>query len=122
MAKLVNTNDFTNALFLEVKEFGDKVIEQQKIELNKASEKLLDEIEKTAPRSGSGKGIPLVESFTIFNENEFTNIIYSKSKSHIIHFVEFGTTNQAAQPFMRPAFEKIIPEMENNIKKLKGVD
>lgn len=123
LAKLANTNNFTDILFEELNDFKNKVNEQQKNEVNKASNNIVELIKNNAPRSGNrSEKMALADSFIILKQDEFNNIIFSEDKGYIAHFLEFGTIKQPAQPFMRPAFDSVIPAMEQNIKKLKGVD
>ncbi|NLA83037.1 MAG: hypothetical protein GX854_00615, partial [Clostridiales bacterium] len=64
------------------------------------------------------------KGWTIKKENrkgEIVRIIYNKDKPGLIHLLEFGHVKRgggrvAGRPHVQPAYEKYVPQMEQNIE------
>lgn len=108
----------------EIKDFSDNVQERIIEELNHAADEILDYIKSNAPRGKSKEH--LADSFIKTEVGEGANkVIYisSKTKSHIVHFVELGYKHKSgkhvpARPFLRPAYDNFTPEMLEQIRKI----
>jgi len=91
-------------------------------ELEKTADKIIEAIKSSAPRSGGPDA--LADSFikeTFGSGSNRIIVIFSKTKSGLVHLVELGFKHRsgkfvAARPFMRPAYENCTPEMLEAIK------
>lgn len=98
----------------------DKALER----LDNTADEILDYIKNNCPR-GTSK-VHLADTFIKTEKGTGVNkIIYisSSSKGRLVHLVELGYKHRsgrhvAAQPFMRPAYDKLTPEMISDIRKI----
>lgn len=92
--------------------------------LEDTADKIIEYIKSHAPRSGDSEA--LADSFIKQEYGSGSNktiVIFSKTKSGIVHLIEFGFRHRsgkmvAARPFMRPAYEDLTPIMLDDIKKI----
>jgi len=82
---------------------------------------IVKEIKIKGPKSSTNQKVHLRDSFDINVEKLSKDIkatIFSSEKGFIAHFLEYGTVNMRPQPFMRPAYDKHIPQMMKRIEKI----
>lgn len=92
--------------------------------LEDTADKIIEYIKLHAPRSGDSEA--LADSFIKQEYGSGSNktiVIFSKTKSGIVHLIEFGFRHRSgkmvvARPFMRPAYEDLTPTMLDDIKKI----
>jgi hypothetical protein len=90
--------------------------------LDTTSDKVLDEVKRTAPRN-KGK---YAEGFTKTEDNKYgrsRRIVWNKKYYRLVHLLEFGHAKVnggrvAGKPHMRPAYEKYGAALPNEIKKI----
>lgn len=107
-----------------VEDYSDEVKKTLVYELDQTAKKIIDYIKQHAPRSGNNHA--LADSFITESRGEGVHkviTIYSKEKGRIVHLLEFGFKHRSGTfvspvPFMRPAFDKLTPEMLENIKRI----
>ncbi len=112
------------AIEKSVVEYTDEVVQQIEMSLDKTADEIIDYIREKAPRSGMRNA--LADSFVKESYGEGANkivVISSKTKSGLVHLVEFGFKHRsgkvvAARPFMRPAFESLSPQMLEEIRQI----
>ena len=94
----------------QLKRSADRAVEQAMKELEKTAFEVEREAKLNAPVD-TGMLRASITSTGSGSEYEIgTNIEYAP-------FVEFGTRYMAAQPFLFPAFEKGVRDLQKNIKK-----
>lgn len=94
--------------------------------LDRTANQIIDYIKSNAPKSGRANA--MADSFIKESFGEGANktiVIYSKTKSSIVHLIEFGFKHRSgvfvsARPFMRPAYEAYAPKMLEDIRKIIG--
>lgn len=107
-----------------IQEYSENVIKQIHISLDKTADKIIDYIRSNVPRSGGPNA--LADSFVKKAYGEGANrmiVIYSKTKSGLVHLVEFGFKHRsgkivAARPYLRPSFESLSPLMLEEIRQI----
>lgn len=117
--KKIKALDLTNEIRKIYESYSEELKEGiQKIVIE-YTEKIISEIKRTAPRSDRSGVIHLADSFDYEirkDVDNFMTTIYSPDRGFIAHFVEYGSVKNVPKPFMRPAFDKYVPQMENEIK------
>lgn len=119
-------DNLTSEIEKSVKSYSREVEAQISETLNRTADQIISYIQTNAPKSGGSN--PMANSFVkeTFGEGaEKTIVIYSKTKSGIVHLIEFGFKHRsgvfvAARPFMRPAYETYAPKMLEEIRKIIG--
>jgi hypothetical protein len=110
--------DFAKQLQKILEEYKDEV---QKAVINeniKAADELIEEIKNTAPRDDDSM-IHMADTWTKSiktSKGVIKIIIHNPVRSHYPHIIEFGHLHKTkngyvhvlAQPFLRPAYEKVI--------------
>lgn len=94
--------------------------------LDRTANQIIDYIKSNAPKSGRANA--MADSFIKESFGEGANktiVIYSKTKSSIVHLIEFGFKHRSgvfvsARPFMGPAYETYAPKMLEDIRKIIG--
>ena len=107
-----------------IQKYTDEVKKEAIDELDKTADEILDYIKTNAPRGQSNTH--LADSFVKTEIGSGVNkVIYisSKTKSRLVHLIELGFKHRsgrhvAAQPFLRPAYDKFTPEMLEEIKRI----
>ncbi len=108
-----------------IEKYSTDVKDRAEKELDETADKILDYIKANCPRSFGGNN-HLADSFIKTEKGSGVNkIIYisSSTKGRLVHLIELGFKHKSgkhvmAQPFMRPAYEKLTPEMLDDIKKI----
>lgn len=93
--------------------------------LDYTADQILEYIKSNAPRSPYTKE-HMADSFikeSFGSGANTTIVIYSKTKGHVVHFIELGFRHRsgkiiAARPFLRPAYDEFTPKMLEDIKKI----
>ena len=93
--------------------------------LEYTANQILDYIKENAPRtpwSHEHLGDSFIKESYGSGVNK-TIVIYSKTKSSVVHLVELGFKHRsgklvAARPFMRPAYDQFTTKMIEDIKKI----
>lgn len=115
-----NKGDIERQFLKDLDELENIVITEAKKELTKASHFSRNEAVKNAPvDTGRLKGSIQVDKVSVDKHNVGTNVEYAMA-------VEFGTSKQGAQPFLRPAVIKGVAKLKEGIdtiidKALKSV-
>ena len=107
-----------------IENYTQEVKEEALNELDKTADEILDYVKNNAPRGKSNTH--LADSFIKTEVGSGVNkVIYisSKTKSRLVHLIELGFKHRsgkhvAAQPFLRPAYDKFTPEMLEEIKRI----
>lgn len=124
MILLATLDNLSDEIYRLVNEYSQEIKNKLEQELDQTADKIIEYIKQHAPRSGSRYA--LADSFIKKGEGEGVNkliTIYSKEKGRIVHLLEFGFKHRNGQfvsprPFMRPSFDKLTPEMLQNIKRI----
>lgn len=93
--------------------------------LDYTADQILNYIKENAPRTSYSKD-HLGDSFIKETYGEGVNktiVIYSKTKSSIVHLVELGFKHRSgklvsARPFLRPAYDEFAPKMVEDMKRI----
>lgn len=121
MAKQVRIDALAAELTLAIKDYTDDVSQAIEREVESTANKVRDEIKAKSPvdtgvykkgwsRKKTGRG------------QEAEHIIYNKDKPSIAHLLEFGHAKVGgvgrvdSKPHIRPAYDKLVPEMEKRIE------
>lgn len=107
-----------------IEKYTQDVKQEALNELDKTADEILDYVKANAPRGRSTSH--LADSFVKTEIGSGVNkVIYisSKTKSRLVHLIELGFKHRsgkhvAAQPFLRPAYDKFTPEMLEEIRKI----
>lgn len=131
MAKnIVSLDRLADVISEELTSYNERVVVKINDALKSSANTIKKTIKSTAPRSGDKQSNgfkPLADSFTVKEEKNIDGnnyIICSPKKYRIIHLLENGfyhvrgKKNIQGKPFMRPAFEKEKPQLENEIIKI----
>ena len=117
----VAINDTSNALFELISLYTEDVKSALRLLIEQYASLIIDEIARTAPLGTRATELHLRDSFFYDTDATVDNLvatIFSPEKGHITHFLEFGTIKMPPQPFMRKAYQKYVPEMQDKIKKI----
>ena len=107
-----------------ISSYSDEVQSKAMNRLDETADEILDYIRNNCPRGDSR--VHLADTFIKTEKGKgVSKVIYisSSSKGRLVHLVELGFKHRsgrhiAAQPFMRPAYDKLTPEMISDIKKI----
>ena len=107
-----------------VDSYSKEVVHAIEKELDETADKILEYIKSNAPRGHQSQHLAdsfIKESFG--NGVHKTIVIYSKTKSSIVHLVELGFKHRsgklvAARPFLRPAYDQFTPKMLEDITQI----
>ena len=122
MADSITIDQLTDAVTKEVKLYTEAVDEGIAEELLATTTLVLKEVKSTAPKR-TGK---YARSFIATDESIIANrryAIWSKKNYRRVHLLEFGHAKKnggrvEGRPHLGPAYDKYVPEMEDNIKKI----
>lgn len=128
MAKTINANEIGIEIGYILSKYTEDVSIDIEDEIDDTANKMLDEVVNNAPGKGEYK-----KSFKIKKINkagETFRIIYNKDHYQLVHLLEFGHVvkngtgrntgkeKTSPKPHMRPAYDKYVPQMEQNIKNI----
>ena len=107
-----------------VDSYSKEVVHAIEKELDETADKILEYIKSNAPRGHQSQHLAdsfIKESFG--SGVHKTIVIYSKTKSSIVHLVELGFKHRsgklvAARPFLRPAYDQFTPKMLEDITQI----
>lgn len=120
MTEITTTPDkFPDVVQDILNEYRDTITKKINDEVERTAELMRSDIKRNAPRTKENQGKHLADSFVIQLNKDLDSIvatIFSPSKGHITHFLEYGTVKMPPQPFMRRAYDKYINTMIKNIK------
>jgi mRNA-degrading endonuclease RelE of RelBE toxin-antitoxin system len=122
MAKTIAPEDLGIEIAKVISEYTEEVAEAVEKEVDETAKNIKEEIQKSSAwkdRTGEYR-----KGWTIKKENrkgETVRIIYNKDKPGLIHLLEFGHVKRgggrvAGRPHVQPAYEKYVPQMEQNIE------
>lgn len=108
-----------------IEEYADDVLYSLEHRLDETADEILKYIKENCPR-GSGGNNHLADSFVKTEQGSGSNktvYISSQTKGRLVHLIELGFKHKsgkhvAAQPFMRPAYDRFTPKMLEDIKKI----
>lgn len=120
MAK-ITVDNLAAEITMAVKEYTDDVSRAIEKELDTTSRKLVRTIkETTAFKDKTGK----YRKGWIRKKDRDGYIIHNKNKPWLAHLLEFGHAKRggkgrvSARPHIRPAYDKLAPEMEKRIEQI----
>ena len=107
-----------------VDSYSKEVVHAIEKELDETADKILEYIKSNAPRGHQSQHLAdsfIKESFG--SGVHKTIVIYSKTKSSIVHLVELGFKHRSgklvvARPFLRPAYDQFTPKMLEDITQI----
>lgn len=120
----MDIKDLPGAIEKEVAAYSSQVTRRIVTSLNETADAIIEFIKENAPRGTSNNH--LADSFVKVSYGEGVNqiiVIYSKTKSGLVHLLEFGFKHRsgrlvAARPFLRPSYENMTPPMLAEIRRI----
>jgi hypothetical protein len=122
MSKIINTDQLAIELSQAVKDYTEDVQRAIDKEVRSTASKVKNEIKQNSPKETGEYANGWTQKTS--RKNDSTEVtIYNKKKSQLTHLLEFGHAKVnggrvSAIPHIRPAYDKFVPEMESNIKKI----
>ena len=118
----INPEEFGLEIANAIADYTEDVVVAIEEEIDNTAEKVKEEIQSSSAwkdRTGEYR-----KGWTIKKENrkgEAVRIIYNKNKPGLVHLLEFGHAKRgggrvAGRPHVQPAYEKYVPQMEQNIE------
>lgn len=105
-----------------VKEYTDDVAEAVEKKVDEVADLVLEEVKRTAPkRTGKYR-----RGFVKTNRDEpgrVRRFVWNRRRYMLVHLLEFGHAKRgggrvAARPHLRPAYDKYVPKLLEEIKRI----
>lgn len=105
-----------------IQEYTEDVSEAIEQKVDEVADQVLEEVKRTAPkRTGKYR-----RGFTKTNRNELGRVrrfIWNRRRYMLVHLLEFGFAKRgggrvAGRPHLRPAFDKYVPKLIEEIRKI----
>lgn len=127
MARTIKIDDMTDAIMKELKQYSDDLNEEIKVDTLKVAKETVKQLKLTSPKKTGAYARSWSQKESVKGERVSKRVIYNKEHYQLTHLLEKGHAKVKGgrvegHPHIKPAEEKAIKELEDEIiKSIKKV-